>query len=75
MYVVDKPHDNYRISLQSVNITGFPHNRENPVNIFSVVQWTKELQQSTMVGLLLRWVGNYFVDIFKYKQCDIIIDT
>ena len=24
-----KPHDDYMISLQSVNITGFPHNREN----------------------------------------------
>ena len=24
-----KTHDNYMISLQSVNITGFPHNREN----------------------------------------------
>ena len=39
MYVVDKPcniyrfqgkpHDNYRISPQSENITGFPHSREN----------------------------------------------
>ena len=34
-----KPHDNYRISPKSVNITGFPHNRENlqrPCNICSV---------------------------------------
>ena len=33
VYVVGKPcniyYDNYRISLQSVNITGFPHNIQN----------------------------------------------
>ena len=29
VYIVGKPHDNYRISPQYVNITGFPHNIHN----------------------------------------------
>ena len=35
----------------------------------------RSANQNTVEGLLLRWVGNDFVDIFKHKQCDIIIDT
>ena len=29
LQIAGKPYDNYRISPQSVNITGFPHNRES----------------------------------------------
>ena len=30
LQIPGKPYDNYRISPQSVNITGFPHNIHNP---------------------------------------------
>ena len=29
LQIAGKPHDDFRISPQSVNITGFSHNREN----------------------------------------------
>ena len=48
LQIAGKPHDNYRISLQSVNIAGFPHNRET---LQRPVMPCKHLQCSINIAL------------------------
>ena len=54
-----EPHDNYRIYPQSVNITGFPHNRENlqrPCNALPTFAVYTQCWYSTM-EVMLPWSG------------------
>ena len=58
LQIPGKPYDNYRISPQSVNITGFPHNRES-----------LQRPRNTRKHLLRKYVCKMFEIFFEILDC------